>query len=470
MPSVVDKQAFLAVQDLSVRFRHADQFTLQSLNFVIQSGERVAIVGASGCGKTTLLHALLGIVPDLIPAHLSGSVIWGNADRSPSLHNAAWSHASFLSQASGPQIATLAVADEIAFPLQSRGIDGPAIDQRIATALSSPLLRGLDETASTLTLSGGWRQRLALSAVHAPQTDCIVLDEPLLHLDESGRDATLGVLHDGLTPQQTLIIVDHRLALIPSVADRAIVLGGDGTLLADGTASIILADQALLREAGLHRAWSRHSHVEEPGEPLLTVTDATLRRDREILLEDINLVLRSGEILGISGSNGAGKTSLALALAGGLRFRGGCVARHDNARVLLVPQNPDLFFATGSLGDEAQRFRLPWAVFSANAQKLGMMVTPRDHPFHFSQGQKRRLALALALPADKAQKRVLILDEPQAGLDGVALADVSEAISALASNGHAIMIIAHDRDWLASIADRRMTIKDRRLQDLEFLL
>jgi energy-coupling factor transporter ATP-binding protein EcfA2 len=97
-----------------------------------------------------------------------------------------------------------------------------------------------------------------------------------------------------------------------------------------------------------------------------------------------------------------------------------------------------------------------------------MMVTPRDHPFHFSQGQKRRLALALALPADKAQKRVLILDEPQAGLDGVALADMSEAISALASNGHSIMIIAHDRDWLASIADRRMRIKDRRLQDLEF--
>lgn len=465
MPSVAGKDALLAIHDLSVRFRYAERPTLQSVHFSLEQGERVAIIGGSGSGKTTLLHALLGIIPGLVPAQITGSVTWQGASSPASLRQIAWSHASFLSQATGPQIATLAAADEIAFPLQSRGIDAVTIDRRIDAALSDPLLQGLDQNASTLKLSGGWRQRLALSAVHATQADCIILDEPFAHLDELGREATLRLLREGLLPQQTLIIVDHRLAFIPSVADRVLVLGPDGALLADGAASIILSDQILLRKAGLFRTWSQPARVTSRGEPLLTVTGATLQRDREILLQDINLVLHSGQILGVTGENGSGKTSLALALVGGLRLETGRIMLSDGARVLLVPQNPDLFFATGSLADEARRFHLPWAIFSENAQKLGVIVTPRDHPFHFSQGQKRRLALALALPANAKEKRVLILDEPQAGLDGVALADMGDALCAVASAGHSVMIIAHDRDWLSSLADRGMVIRDRLLQN-----
>lgn len=428
----------------------------------------MAIIGGSGSGKTTLLHALLGIIPEVVPAEIMGSVTWQEGASPASLREIAWSHSSFLSQATGPQIATLAVADEIAFPLQSRGVDAVTIERRIDAALSDHLLHGLDQNASTLTLSGGWRQRLALSAVHAPRTDCIILDEPLAHLDESGRDATLRMLREGLSPQQSLIIVDHRLTFIPSIADRAIVLGPDGMLLADGSASIILSDQFLLQKAGLYRTRLQPARVSETSEPLLTMTDGALQRDREILLKDINLVLHSGQILGVMGANGAGKTSLALALAGGLRLKAGRITLSTGARVLLVPQNPDLFFATGSLADEARRFHLPWPIFSEHAQKLGVTVTPRDHPFHFSQGQKRRLALALALPPDLVQKRVLILDEPQAGLDAIALADMSDAIRGLASAGHSIMIIAHDRDWLASIANSGMVIRNQYLHNEAF--
>lgn len=468
MPSVADKDALLAIHDLSVRFRYAERPTLQSVHFSVKRGERIAIIGGSGSGKTTLLHALLGIIPDLVPAQITGSVTWQGGASPASLRQIAWSHASFLSQATGPQIATLAVADEIAFPLQSRGIDAVTIDRRIDAALSDRLLHGLGQNASTLTLSGGWRQRLALSAAHASQTDCIILDEPLAHLDELGCDATLSILRDGLAPQQTLIIVDHRLALIPSVADRVLVLGSDGTLLADGEASIILTDQSLLQKAGVYRAWSQQARVSDPHKPLLTMTDAILQRDGEVLLKDINLVLHSGQILGVTGRNGSGKTSLALALVGGLRLGAGRMTLSDGVRVLLVPQNPDLFFATGSLADEARRFHVPWPIFSENAQKLGVAVTPRDHPFHFSQGQKRRLALALALPPNGNQKRVLILDEPQAGLDAVALADMSDALCAVASAGHSVVIIAHDRDWLTSIADSGMVIRHRHLQNEAF--
>lgn len=455
----------LTIDDLSVRFRYADRPALQSVGFSIGRGERVAVLGASGSGKTTLLHALMGIVPDLIPAEMSGSIAWDASSGFASLRAAAWSQASFLSQATGPQIATLAVADEIAFPLQSRAMDAGVIDRRVADALATPLMRGLSEKASTLTLSGGWRQRLALAATLAPRSDCIVLDEPLAHLDEEARYETLRVLRDDLDATQTLVLVDHCLDLIPALVQRVIILGPKGVCLADGAASTLLADRALLQRAGLVRAQPLSKPLYAKREALLTISDATLQRDHQILFDHLNLTLRGGEIVGMHGRNGAGKTSLALAMVGGLRFQKGKITLYQSARPLLVPQNPDLFFATGSLADEARRFHLPWEVFAHNAAQLGLRVAAGDHPFRFSQGQKRRLALALAMPQNDSTKRILILDEPQAGLDGVALADLSDVLFMLAKAGHAIFIIAHDHNWLTAIADRTLAIVDRRLRE-----
>ena len=186
MPSAVGNP-LLTISDFSVRFRYAERPALQSIGFSIRRGERVAILGASGSGKTTLLHALMGIVPDLIAAEVSGSILWHAASRFASLRAAAWSQASFLSQATGPQIATLAVADEIAFPLQSRAMAAGVIDRRVADALATPLMRGLSENASTLTLSGGWRQRLALgcSILHHPEM--LFLDEATAGVDPVSR-------------------------------------------------------------------------------------------------------------------------------------------------------------------------------------------------------------------------------------------------------------------------------------------
>lgn len=464
MPSAVGNP-LLTISDFSVRFRYAERPALHSIGFSIRRGERVAILGASGSGKTTLLHALMGIVPDLIAAEVSGSILWHAASRFASLRAAAWSQASFLSQATGPQIATLAVADEIAFPLQSRAMAAGVIDRRVADALATPLMRGLSENASTLTLSGGWRQRLALATTLAPRSDCIVLDEPLAHLDEAARSETVRLLRDDLDPAQTLVLVDHCLDLIPALVQRVIILGPDGACLADGVASSLLADRALLQKAGLARAQPPGKPAYDKRETFLTISDATLQRDHQILFDHLNLTLRGGEIVGMHGRNGAGKTSLALAMVGGLRFQKGKMTLHHKARPLLIPQNPDLFFATGSLADEARRFRLPWDRFANNAAQLGLRVAAGDHPFRFSQGQKRRLALALALPHDDSTKRILILDEPQAGLDDGALADLSDALFMLAKAGHAIFIIAHDRHWLTTIADRTFTIVDRRLHD-----
>ena len=469
MPSAADKQ-LLTVSDLSIRFRYADKSALQSVSFSIGRGERVAILGASGSGKTTLLHAVMGIVPGLIPAEVSGSIVWDASPPALASRAAAWSRASFLSQATGPQIATLAVADEIAFPLQSRAMAAGVIDHRVADALATPLMSGLSENASTLTLSGGWRQRLAFAATLAARSDCIVLDEPLAHLDMAARFETLRILREELDAEQTLVIVDHCLDLIPDITQRVIVLGHDGSCLADGAASSILTDSVLLEKAGLARGQpqskpTRDKALQDKHEPLLTISDATLQRDGTVLLDHLNLTLNSGEIVSLHGRNGTGKTSLALAMVGGLRFQKGRMTLYQGARPLLVPQNPNLFFATGSLADEVRRFHLPWDVFANNAAQLGLRVAAGDHPFRFSQGQKRRLALALAMPQDDITKRIFILDEPQAGLDGVALADLSDALFMLAKAGHAIFIIAHDRKWLNAIADSTFAIVDQRLQD-----
>lgn len=464
--AAMDEPIFINASDIDVRFPYAQKPVLQSVALTLQQGERVAIVGASGCGKTTLIHALLGIIPQLIHADVTGRIEWQGAD-----HGAAhrlkqtWPLISFLSQASGPQLATLTAADEIAFPLQSRGLAIDDIEERVHAAFESPLLHGLSEDADTLTLSGGWRQRLALATCLSDPTPCLVLDEPFAHLDPDAIEQSIEALNRLRDTNRTLLIVEHRIDLLKGLVDRIILLNEHGQIIADGPATHCLAHEKLLQQAGVARSFQRTRKAPTNNQILLTARDITLKRNGLLLLQHGDITIHSGEILGLSGRNGVGKSSLALALAGILRFDKGALALAPQTQILLVPQNPDLFFTTGALEFEIERFGLSWDGFADHAARLGLKVQRRDHPFHFSQGEKRRLALAMAMPENDHSSRIIIMDEPQSGLDGRNLDALSQALLHLADKGHALFVIAHDQGWLQSISDRLYTLSDTALRE-----
>jgi branched-chain amino acid transport system ATP-binding protein len=287
------------------------------------------------------------------------------------------------------------------------------------------------------------------------------------------------------------MLVEHRIDHVRRLASRALVLDADGRPLAAGPTEAVLRDLAaraaapglrlppdIAVAAALSRARAADGAVDElatalavlgldraparpAGAPLLEIASATVRRGRREVLADIRLAVQAGEVIGIAGPNGAGKSTLGLLAAGGLAPVRGHV-RRGGGTAIHVPQNPALAFATGMLGAEAARRGLDWRDAAAAIARAGLAPDPERHPLAFSQGERRRLALALALASPR--QRVAVLDEPAAGLDGIGLAALEDDLAGLRRAGMAVLLVAHDVDWLARVADRIIVMEGGRVR------
>jgi len=483
-----DAEVVLVADGVGVRFPRAIRDAVHDVSLTLRAGERVALVGPSGSGKTTLALALLGAIPTLVQAERRGDVRWAGLG-GRKLATGTGIAASVL-QDTDAQLVALTVEDELAFALENRGLLPTDIDRRIDAALARPPGAGLDRRARTLTLSGGWRQRLALAAALAETPGALVIDEPVAHLDGEAAADAIAAVGETCRHGAAALLVEHRIDQVAGLVDRVLVLGPDGHPVALGDTEPTL--RALARgndhglrlppsvrvAAALERAGAREGTsdalpvalealgfdrrpVPSTGTPLLTIDFAAVRRGRRAVLDSVDLVIREGEAVGVTGRNGAGKTTLALLAAGALRPDAGVVRRHHAGAPVFVPQNPALAFATGSLAAEAARRGLSWTDAARAIARTGLAPEPDRHPLTFSHGERRRIALALALAPP--EPRLVILDEPASGLDGNGLAALDADIEALRARGSAVMIVAHDLDWLAHVADRIALIENGRI-------
>lgn len=486
--------AVLIAEGVAVRFPRAARDAVHDASLTLRAGERLALLGPSGSGKTTLALALLGAIPTLVPATRRGEVHWPDlGDRAIA---AGTGVAAAVLQDTDAQLVALTVEDEIAFALENRGLSADAIEARVIQSLSRAPGFGLARRDRTLTLSGGWRQRLALAAALAEDAGTLVIDEPVAHLDgEAAADAVAAVeaaCRDGAAA----LLVEHRIDHIAHLADRVLVLGPDGGPVAEGETDATLrsiaggADGLALRlpasvrvAAALTRAgiapdpastdpralpvalaalgFDRLPRPLAVGAPLLSIERAVLRRGGRTVLDDVDLTVREGEVVGLIGRNGAGKTSLGLLAVGALSATNGKVGRQRGGEPIYVPQNPALAFTSGSLQGEATRRGLAWPAAAAAIAATGLPPDPDRHPLAFSHGERRRIALALSIAAPG--QRLVVLDEPASGLDGTGLAALERDIEALRARGSAIIVIAHDLDWMVRVADRIALIEAGRV-------
>lgn len=481
--------ALLAASGVAVRFPRATRDAVHEVALSLDVGERLALIGPSGSGKTTLAMALLGAIPHLVPAERRGAVEWAGL---PSGALAAGTGvAAAVLQDTDAQLVALTVEDELAFALENRGLSAQEIEVRIECALARPPGLGLGRRDRTLALSGGWRQRLALAAALAESPRALVIDEPVAHLDGAAAGDAVAALVAACQDGAAALLVEHRIDHVRGLATRVLVLDPHGLPQAAGPTEAVLRDLAAsvsapgLRlpvdvrvEAALSRAGADGAvadvlavalaelgfdRVRTPaaGIPLLEISRAAVRRGGRDVLADVSMVVRAGEVVGVAGPNGAGKSTLGLLAAGGLAPSRGQVRRRGAAPIH-VPQNPALAFASGRLDAEAARRGLAWRDAAAAIARAGLDPDPDRHPLAFSHGERRRLALALALA--RPCERVAILDEPAAGLDGIGLAALEEDIDALRAAGVAVLVVAHDLDWLARIADRILVLDAGRIR------
>ena len=234
-----------------VCFAYQDQAALKNVNLTIRRGEKIAILGANGCGKTTLLRVLAGLVPPD-----SGTFeAFGSAMTKKSLDNertACGYHrrVGFIFQDSDAQLFCTSLREEIAFgPLQT-GMSQDEAKQRVNDVAK---LLGIEQLLdkAPFNLSGGEKKKAAIAAVLALSPEVLILDEPTNGLDPRSQRWLVNLLLTLSRAGKTLITSTHNLELVRELSDHAILFDEDHTIAADEPTGQVLNDAGLLRRVNL---------------------------------------------------------------------------------------------------------------------------------------------------------------------------------------------------------------------------
>lgn len=447
---------------------------MHGLDLAIEPGERVLLLGPSGAGKSTLIAALAGVLGGAEEGEQAGWLGVGGLDAAGRAHPTG-----LVLQDADSQGILARVGDDVAFGLENLAVPASEIWQRVRSALDAV---GLDVALDrpTAALSGGQAQRLALAGAFAMRPGLMLLDEPTANLDHDGvAQVRRSVERLSADRGMTVIIVEHRVGTWLDLVDRIVVLGADGSLVADGPPRAVLAaSRTELEAAGV---WL--PDLELPRRPASHATGAPLlearglgvgRRGASVAASDLDVDLAPGAPLVVTGPNGAGKTTLALTLGGLLVPRAGEVratpglsrgaatephrwrSRELLTRIGSVFQNPEHQFLAATVRDELalgpRALHLRPGEVTARVdellERLGLAPLAAANPFTLSGGQKRRLSVGTALAT---RPQVLLLDEPTFGQDARSWRELVGLLAELAAAGHAIAAVSHDEHLAAAL-------------------
>lgn len=238
---------------------------LSGLRFSIAAPERVAILGANACGKSTLLHLLDGLhFATRGEVRAFGVPLTAESVETPPFSRQFRQQVGFLFQNSDAQLFCETVEEELAFgPLQLRLPVGE-VAQRVADALGLFEIGHLRER-SPQTLSGGEKKRVALASIFTCGPSVILLDEPSAGLDPRTQQWLVELLDLLHRSGVTLVITSHDLGFVAETTERALILSEAHELIFDGPVGEGLADLDLLLRANLIRA---HGHREAEEAPV----------------------------------------------------------------------------------------------------------------------------------------------------------------------------------------------------------
>ncbi|HEY0552416.1 MAG TPA: sugar ABC transporter ATP-binding protein [Verrucomicrobiae bacterium] len=464
----------LQVRSVSKRFPGV--LALENVSLTLARGEVLAVVGENGAGKSTLMKILAGVqTPDSGEILLEGRAVEINSVRAAQRLGIALIHQE-LNLADN-----LSVAANIFLGREPRC--GWFIRRRQTEADSTGVLQqvGLDVSprARASTLSLGRQQLVEIAKALSAQAHVLIMDEPTSSLSQHESEALFRVIKDLRSRGVSIIYISHRLGEVKELADRVAVLR-DGKNAGELSREEITHDSMVRLMVGRNFVIPRHDGKERTGKIALEVRSL---RTSAHARHELSFSVRAGEIVGVAGLVGAGRTEMLRVLFGIDRALGGeifidGVNQHIasprgaiQAGLALVPEDRK---EQGVILEMAVRENLSLASLRRDARagfldrdgeckiagemiaKLGVK-TPSERQLvqYLSGGNQQKIVLGKWLAL---KPRVLLLDEPTRGIDVGAKQEIYKLMEQLAADGVAILFVSSEMEEILRMSDRALVM------------
>lgn len=458
----------ITVENLSFTYLGSEKPALKNVNLTIQEGECVLLCGKSGCGKTTLTRFFNGLIPEYFKGEITGNCeVFGLECGSNPIENYVPVVGSVFQNPKTQYFNTNTTA-ELAFPCENMGMPGNEIRQRIENCAEKYGLKKLLDR-SIFHLSGGEKQRIACGAATMLEPKLLVLDEPTSNLDQSA----IVELHDMLKIMKqegvTIVLAEHRIAWAKDLVDSYYFFE-DGELRESYASSefLQLPDTELekrgLRAADLapYRTRLAQKTKAESAEttPRLALENVTVGYQKKQPVYKVDrLEFGSGEIIGLMGENGVGKSTLTKTICGLLAPLDGQLLWQEKKvnkkelvkKSFLVMQDVNYELFCDSVREEVLFDTKEEDACEKVLDALGLSEVAERHPMSLSGGQKQRVAIASAMVSEK---ELILMDEPTSGLDRFHMQQVGKLLLELKNQGKTVLVITHDEELAADWCDR----------------
>ena len=450
----------IELKDVSFTYESGEtQNNLNHINLTIQDGETILLCGESGCGKTTLTRLINGLIPHYYGGKLTGQVLLDGKELKDYPLYQIGQRVGSVFQNPRTQFYNVDTTSEIVFGCENMALPVPEMRERLEETVHSLKLEKL-LNRSLFALSGGEKQKIACASADAIHPDIFVLDEPSSNLDIATIEDLIGVIRHWQSEKKTVIVAEHRLYYLVPYADRILYMT-HGSITQEFTKAEfqkLLPDE--LQGMGLRALDPFHLPPEaspKPSAPQLHIKGFQFSYEKHGPLNvDIpDLTLPQGEIIGIIGNNGAGKSTFARCLCGLDKKAKGVLEmdgtpydakqRRHISYMVMQDVNHQLF--TESVRDEVT-LNLPeeQSEQAENILKqMGIAELAECHPLALSGGQKQRVAIASALCAGK---KILIYDEPTSGLDYESMRCACTLIRDTSRQAELSLVITHDLEFI----------------------
>ena len=458
-------------QTCSFRYQNGSTDALKGVDIQIHPGECVVLCGKSGCGKTTFSRLLNGLIPSFFPGELTGQCdTFGLRSRESAIEDYVPKVGSVF-QNPKTQYFNVDTTAELAFPCENVGMPSAQIKEQVETIAREFGLQTLLDR-SIFKLSGGEKQRIAFGAACMLNPKLLVLDEPTSNLDYRAiRD-----LHDMIARKKaegtTIVIAEHRLAWIADLADHFCFFE-DGQLAGQWTAEnfkTLPVEQ--LRGMGLrpldiapyHKQAIEKSEIKPAyRNPLISAQNLSVGYGRKSTVYKIeDFAICKGEIVGLMGHNGVGKSTLAKTICGLLKpVDGSITPAKEKDRVrhsFMVMQDVNYQLFSDSVREEVLLGAARPELCDQVLESLGLLELAERHPMSLSGGQKQRVAIASAMLSGKD---FIVLDEPTSGLDYYHMTQVAQLLQQLKRQAAAVLVITHDEELAAGWCDRVVYLEEK---------